>query len=35
LVPTLVFVDKQGNQIHKQEGVMTSDDIIAVLNGIK
>lgn len=35
LVPTLVFVDKEGNEVHKQEGAMSSDEIIAVLNGIK
>ena len=35
LVPTLVFLDKQGNQIHRQEGLMTSSEITEVLDGIK
>ena len=35
LVPTLVFLDKQGNQIYRQEGLMTSEEITDVLDGIK
>lgn len=35
LVPTLVFMDKEGKVIHKQEGMMTSDEIIEVLDGIE
>lgn len=35
LVPTLVFLNKEGKQIYKQEGLMTSDEIIGVLDGIK
>ena len=35
LVPTLVFLDKQGNQIYRQEGLMTSSEITEVLDGIK
>ena len=35
LVPTLVFLDKQGNQIYRQEGMMTSKEITDVLDGIK
>jgi len=32
LVPTLVFVDKNGKVIHKQEGLMSSDEIISLLD---
>lgn len=35
LVPTLVFVDKEGNIIHKQEGVMSSDEIISLLDDME
>jgi len=35
LVPTLVFVDKNGNMIKKQEGEISSNEIIAILDGIK
>ena len=35
LVPTLVFLDKEGNTIKKTEGMMKSDEIIEVLNRIK
>ncbi len=31
LVPTLVFVDKQDNVIHKQEGTMSHDEILDLL----
>ena len=32
LTPTLVFVDKDGKVIHKQEGMMSSDEIISLLD---
>ncbi len=32
LVPTLVFVDKEGKVMHKQEGLMSSDEIISLLD---
>ncbi len=35
LVPTLVFIDKDGKVIKRYEGAMKSDEIIEVLNGIK
>jgi len=35
LVPTLVFLNKEGKQVYKKEGMMTSDEIIAVLDGIE
>ncbi len=35
LVPTLVFIDKQGNVVKKQEGLMKSDEIIEIIDGIK
>lgn len=35
LVPTIVFLDKQGNTIKKREGLVKSDEIIEILNGIK
>jgi len=34
LVPTLIFVDRSGNVIHRQEGTMSSDEIIDVLEMI-
>ena len=34
LVPTLIFIDRQGNVIHRQEGAMSSDEIIDVLEMI-
>lgn len=35
LVPTLVFINKDGKVIKKYEGAMKSDDITEVLDGIK
>jgi len=35
LVPTLVFLDKEGKVVKKQEGLMKSEEIIEVLNEIK
>ena len=35
LVPTLVFLDKDGNVIKKKEGLMKSEEIIKVVDGIK
>ncbi|MBR5304546.1 MAG: thioredoxin family protein [Candidatus Gastranaerophilales bacterium] len=35
LVPTIVFLDKQGNTIKKREGLVKSDEIIEILDGIK
>ena len=35
LVPTIVILDKQGNIIKKNEGLMKSDEIIEILAGIK
>ncbi|MBR1618218.1 thioredoxin family protein [bacterium] len=35
LVPTLIFLDKQGNIVKKQEGYMSSAEIVKVLDGIK
>ena len=35
LVPTLVFVDKEGKIIKKREGIIKSDEIIAILEDIK
>ena len=32
LVPTLVFLDKEGKVIHKQEGLISSDEIISFLD---
>ena len=32
LVPTLVFLDKDGKVLLKQEGLMSSDEIISLLN---
>ena len=35
LVPTLVFIDKEGKTIKKHQSLMTSNEIIEVLDGIK
>lgn len=35
LVPTLVFLDKTGKLVKKQEGLMKSEEIMQTLNGIK
>ncbi len=35
LVPTLVFLDKDGNVAKKHEGAMKSDEIVKTLDGIK
>lgn len=35
LVPTLVFIDKQGNLHKKYEGAMKADEIVKTLDGIK
>lgn len=35
LVPTLIFINKDGKIFKKQEGLMKSDEIIAVLDMIK
>ena len=35
LVPTTVFLDKEGNTIKKREGLVRSDEIIEILDGIK
>ena len=35
LVPTMVFIDKTGNIVKKQEGMMKSEEIKEVLDGIK
>ena len=35
LVPTIVFLDKEGKTIKKNVGLMKSEDIIEVLDGIK
>jgi thioredoxin 1 len=35
LVPTIVFLDKQGNTIKKREGLVKSDEIVEILDGIK
>ena len=35
LVPTIVFLDKQGNTIKKREGIVKSDEIVEILDGIK
>ena len=32
LVPTLVFVDKDGKILHKQEGLISSDEIISFMD---
>ena len=35
LVPTIVFLDKQGNTIKRNAGLMKSEEIIEILDGIK
>ena len=35
LVPTIVILDKQGNIVKKNEGLMKSDEIVEILAGIK
>ena len=35
LVPTIVFIDKEGKIIKKQEGLMKSNEIIEILDVIK
>lgn len=35
LVPTLIFLGKDGNIIKKNEGLMSSNEIIEILDGIK
>lgn len=35
LVPTIVFLDKKGNTVKKREGLVKSDEIIEILDGIK
>lgn len=35
LVPTLVFLDKNGNVIKRYEGAMKSDEIVEIIDGIK
>lgn len=35
LVPTLVFINKDGKMVHRQEGLMKQEEIIEVLDGIK
>ncbi len=35
LVPTLVFVDREGHTIKKHEGAMKADEIVKTLDGIK
>ena len=35
LVPTTVFLDKEGNTVKKREGVIKADEIIEILDGIK
>lgn len=35
LVPTLVFVDKGGNVIHKQEGAISHDEILDLLKELE
>jgi len=35
LVPTLVFVDKEGKIVKKQEGLMKSDEIVELIEEIK
>lgn len=35
LVPTMIFIDKSGNIVKKQEGMMKSEEIKEVLDGIK
>lgn len=35
LVPTLVFVNKEGKMIHRQEGAMKEKEIVEILDGNK
>lgn len=35
LVPTTVFLDKNGNTVKKREGLVKSEEIIEILDGIK
>ncbi len=35
LVPTIIFIDKEGNTVRKQEGMMPSNEIIRILDEIK
>ena len=35
LVPTIIFLDKKGNVVRRQEGYMTSSEITEVLDGIE
>lgn len=35
LVPTTIFLDKEGNTIKRREGLVKSDEIIEILDGIK
>ena len=35
LVPTIVFVNKEGKVIHKEEGAMKSSEIIEIIDGNK
>lgn len=35
LVPTIVFINKEGQTVRKYEGAMKADEIISVLDGIK
>ena len=35
LVPTTIFLDKQGNTIYRQEGVIPAEEIKEILDGIK
>lgn len=35
LVPTIVFVNKEGKVIHKEEGAMKSSEIIEIIDGSK
>ncbi len=35
LVPTLIFVDKNGKIVQRQEGLMPSDEILRILDTIK
>lgn len=35
LVPTLVFINRDGKMIHRQEGLMRADEIVEVINGAK
>ena len=35
LVPTTIFLDKEGKMVKKREGLVKSDEIIEILDGIK